>query len=222
MNLHVPALLKPEELQKIQQLIEKSEFIDGRTTASQAAKAVKNNFQLDADHPNTQEVQQIILDAIQDSPLMHQAFLPKKVRKPLISKYGPGMSYGWHVDSPIMDESLIRTDLAMTLFLNDPNDYEGGELHLNTASGAVQYKLKPGDAIVYPALQVHGVSEVKTGYRLVAVTWIQSAIRQAGQRELLFNLSQVQALLNQKEPNAQHTILLMQCYSNLIRMWAEV
>lgn len=222
MNLPVPALLKPEEVLNIKKLISESEFVDGRSTAGSSARAVKNNFQLEADHDNTKAIQKIILNAIDDSPLIQQAFLPSKVRKPLVSKYESGMSYGWHVDSALMDKPSIRTDLAITVFLNKPDEYEGGELILNTTSGQVQYKMQAGDAIVYPALQVHGVAEVRSGNRLVAVTWMQSAIRRVDQRELLFNLSQVQAMLNQSDPHGQHTTLLMQCYSNLMRMWTEV
>ncbi|MEL7001436.1 MAG: Fe2+-dependent dioxygenase [Bacteroidota bacterium] len=222
MNLHIPSLLKPEELNDIRNLITKSEFIDGRSTAGASARSVKNNFQLDGTNKNTEEIQRTITNAITDSPLIQQAILPAKIRTPLISKYEEGMSYGWHVDSPLMDTEKVRTDLAMTLFLNDPATYEGGELILNTNSGQIPYKLPAGDAIIYPAIQVHGVAEVRRGERVVAVTWLQSAIRNNDQRELLFNLSQVQAMLNQQDPNAQHATLLMQCYSNLIRMWAEV
>ncbi len=222
MNLHIPDLLKPDELNKIHRLIESSEFIDGRSTAGMSAREVKNNYQLDAQNEHTVAAQNIITNAIDDSPLIQQAFLPQKVKKPLISKYETGMSYGWHVDGPLMDKPVVRTDLAMTLFLNNPSDYDGGELFLNTTGGQIQYKLKAGDAVIYPAIQVHGVAEVRRGERLVAVTWIQSAIRNNEQRELLFNISQVQAMLNQTDPNAQHTTLLMQCYSNLTRMWAEV
>ncbi|MEO1050435.1 MAG: Fe2+-dependent dioxygenase [Bacteroidota bacterium] len=222
MHIHVQALLKPEELAQVHELVDQGKFIDGSATASMGAKSVKKNEQLDQNDEATGKVQQIIRDAIDDSPLIQQAFLPNKVRTPLISRYKAGMTYGWHVDSALMDKPGIRTDLAMTVFLNNPTEYEGGELYLQTSAGQIPYKLNAGDAIVYPAVQVHGVAEVRSGHRLAAVTWIQSTIRSNEQRELLFNLSQVQAMLNQKDPNSQEATLLMQCYSNLMRMWVEV
>lgn len=222
MNLQIPELLKPDELKIIHEKVSESQFIDGRSTAGSSARAVKNNFQLDMENENTKSVQKIILSAIDDSPLIQQAFLPQKVKLPLISKYQEGMSYGWHVDAPLMEKPAVRTDLAMTVFLNNPSEYDGGELFLNTSVGQTQHKLNAGDAIIYPAVQVHGVAEVRRGERLVGVTWIQSAIRSNEQRELLFNVSQVQGMLNQVDPNSQQATLLMQCYSNLIRMWAEV
>lgn len=187
-----------------------------------AAKSVKSNLQADPSHQATQEIERIFVNAVSDSPLIQQAFLPSKVRKPLLSKCTEGMGYGWHTDSPLMDKPPIRTDVAMTLFLNDPADYEGGELILVSPSGNLPVKLPAGHCVVYPTTMVHCVDQVRKGERLALVSWLQSEVRSQPQRDVIFNISQVLALLNQKSPNSQEYNMLMQSYSNLVRMWAEV
>lgn len=221
MNIYIPGLLKAEELATVKSLIADSTFEDGRKTASMAAKKVKNNEQLDAEAENSQKVREIVLNAMQDSPLLQQAFLPKKIYPPIVSRYTEGMEYGWHVDGPVMGEDKVRTDLAMTLFLNDPETYEGGELILQNPSGSLQYKLPAGDAIVYPATQLHCVQKITKGERLAVVTWFQSLVRNSSHRELLFQITQIIASLNQKENAAMEADSLMQIYSNLQRMWVE-
>ena len=121
-----------------------------------------------------------------------------------------------------MDEPAIRTDLAMTLFLNDPASYQGGELVLVTPQGNIPVKLPAGHCVIYPTTMVHSVSPTVSGERVAMVTWMQSKIRSQEQRDVVFNLSQVMAVLNQNAPNSQEANMLMQSYSNLVRMWAEV
>lgn len=219
---HIPALLKAEEITAIEKLIDEAAFADGKETASMAAKEVKNNLQLDTSSAAYAQVLAIITSAIHSSPYFQIAAQPKTVHPFIISKYTTGKFYGWHVDSPIMGTPAIRTDLAMTIFLSDPSTYEGGELVIQTASGPVAMKPSKGDAVLYPCQFLHCVTEVKSGERLAAVTWIQSNIQSSEQRQLLFELNQVHAILNQKDKHAPETNLLLQVYSNLFRMWADV
>jgi PKHD-type hydroxylase len=220
---HIPALLKPEEITTLDQLISKADFIDGKATASMAAKEVKNNLQIETNDADTMvQIQSILTNAIQSSPYFQAAAQPKKVHPFIISKYTAGKYYGWHVDSPIMGEPAIRTDLAMTVFLSHPAAYDGGELMIQTAAGNMAVKPAKGDAIVYPCQFLHCVNEIKSGERLAAVTWVQSNIQSTEKRQLLFELNQVHALLQQKDKHAPETNQLLQTYSNLFRMWADV
>lgn len=219
--IQIPALLKSEELSIIQSLVEKATFVDGKITASLAAKNVKNNLQVDATHDTASKVQTILSKALGESPLFQAAAMPQKLYPSIISKYSPSRYYGWHVDSPIMGDPAIRTDLAMTIFLSDPASYTGGELMLQTNAGVVSFKPSKGDAVLYPCQYLHCVNEVKSGERLAIVTWIQSKVKSPERRQILFDLGQVHALLNERDMNAPETILLMQSYSNLFRVWAE-
>lgn len=220
---HIPSLLKPSELAELEQLIAKANFVDGKATASMAAKDVKNNQQIDAGDADTQgKIQEILNGAIQSSPYFQAAAQPKTVHPFIISKYGPGQYYGWHVDSPIMGNPPLRTDLAMTIFLNDTASYTGGELVIQTSSGPAAVKPAKGDAILYPCQYLHCVNEIKNGERIAAVTWVQSNIQSTEQRELLFQINQVHAVLQQRDKHSQEANMLLQSYSNLFRMWADV
>ncbi len=220
--IQIPALLKPEELLRIGELVSSIEFIDGKATAGMSAKSVKNNLQAAENNKSLYQVQEIVQNALATSPLFNIAALPKKIYPPLVSKYTTGQYYGWHVDSPIMGEEPIRTDMAMTIFLSDPSTYEGGELILQTASGNVVFKPAKGDAVLYPCQYLHCVNEVKTGERVAVVTWVQSNVASPEQRQILFDLNQVHALLYQKDMHSPEANLLLQTHSNLFRMWADV
>lgn len=219
---HIPALLRKEELVMLEQLVQQARFVDGKATASMAAKEVKNNSQVDASDAALNAIQDILNKAIQTSPYFNVAAQPRKVYPFIISKYEPGQYYGWHVDSPIMGEPMLRTDIAMTIFLSDPDTYEGGELLIQTSFGPVPLKPAKGDAILYPCQFLHCVNEVKKGERLAAVTWIQSNIQSTEQRQILFELNQVQAVIQQKDKHSPEANQLLQTYSNLFRMWADV
>lgn len=224
--LTVPGLLKPMELDLINRLISSAHFEDGAATATDAAKSVKRNLQLPKNGSlEKQQIDAVVMHAIAQSPLIQNALMPTRILPPIISKYEPGMHYGMHVDSPIMGDQqvgAIRTDVGMTLFLSEPGSYEGGELAILTQSNELRYKLNPGDAIIYPTTQVHGVLPVTSGVRLAAVTWMQCAVRNAQQRELLFQLKAVQAVMEKQNPRGDENLLLLQVHSNLVRMWAEM
>ncbi len=224
--LTVPGLLKPMELDMIDRLLAGANFEDGTSTATDAAKQVKRNLQL----PKTgslekQQTDAIVMNAIAQSPLIQAALMPTRVMPPIISKYESGMHYGMHVDSPIMGDQqvgAIRTDVGMTIFLSEPSSYEGGELSVQTQTGEVRYKLNRGDAIIYPTTQIHGVLPVSEGIRLAAVTWMQCAVRDIQQREMVFQLKTLQTMMERQNPHGQENLVLLQIYSNLIRMWAEL
>ena len=220
--LHIPALLKAEEIAEIENLAADANFVDGKLTASLGAKDVKNNWQMDADGETLGEIRAILDNAIKQSPLFNIAALPKTVYPFIISKHTMGNFYGWHVDSPMMGEPPIRTDLAMTIFLSDPSTYEGGELILQAESGTTAFKPDKGDAVLYPCQYLHCVNEVKTGARLAAITWIQSNVKNPEQRQILFQLNQVHGSLYAQAPHAPETNLLLQTHSNLFRMWADL
>jgi PKHD-type hydroxylase len=224
MLLHVPGILSPETLQKVDSLLPSLKFIDGRSTATGAAKEVKNNLQVSKDAHNAHpEVQQLIGMAIVSNPLVQQAVMPIKILPPLISKYEPGMHYGWHTDSPLMGEEFtIRVDVSITVFLNNPTEYEGGELVIHSPGGYLNYKLQRGDAIIYPTTRLHCVNQVASGHRMVAVTWMQCAIKNPEQRELLFQLKATTDAIGAAKSGSTEHLMLMQVYSNLVRMWAEL
>jgi PKHD-type hydroxylase len=220
---HIPGILKPAELEELDRLIPQLDFADGRATATMAAKEVKNNLQAEAGGKEyLQQVCNMVGNAIGSSPYFNAVAQPKKTHPVIISKYTPGKFYGWHVDSPIMGDPPIRTDLAMTIFLSDPATYEGGELMIQTATGPAAVKPAKGDAILYPCQFLHCVNEIRSGERLAAVTWIQSNIQSPEQRQLLFELNQVHALISRRDAHSPEAMQLLQTYSNLFRMWADV
>ncbi len=220
--LHIPALLKQEELLAIDQHIAATSFVDGKLTAGLAAKEVKNNLQLEEGNDALTNIQSIISYALKTSPLFNIAALPKVINPVLVSKYTNGKYYGWHVDSPMMGSPAIRTDLAMTIFLSDPATYEGGELLIQVGNQVSSFKPAKGDAVIYPCQFLHCVNEIKSGERIAAVTWIQSNVKDPEQREILFQLNQIHGSLYQQAPHAMETNLLLQTHSNLFRMWADV
>ena len=222
--LHVPNLLSKELLEQIDALMANANYVDGRATASLKAKEVKQNMQIDhRDQTSLPMLQNLVLHAIYNNLRVQQVVFPKYTYPPVFSKYDEAMTYGWHTDGPIMgDQMPLRTDIAMTCFLSDPDSYEGGELEIQSPTGLQKYKLAKGDAIFYPTTQIHRVAPVTKGTRLVCVSWMQSLIREAQNREILTTLNDVHHNLIQEnihDPNAEQ---LLQVYSNLMRKWAEL
>jgi len=217
--LQIPNLIELHELDQILTLSDSATYEDGRLTASSVARDVKDNLQLNTQSQSYMAIQQIILNALNRNTLFRNAVLPQQVYPCLISKYQKGMKYGWHVDSPIMG-NMLRTDVAMTIFLNNADEYEGGELELQSPTGTVQFKLNRGEAVCYPCTQVHRVNEVTGGERRVAVTWIQSIVKAPEQRKMLFDVYQVTEGLRAKNITGDEFSILQQHYSNLLRMWA--
>ena len=222
--LSIPQFISLDHINEIDQLVPLIEFEDGKSTATGAAKLAKNNLQATKQqNPARQRVQEIIFNTLAQSPLVQMAFMPKAILPPTISKYTPGMEYGWHTDSPIMTNGqTIRVDLSITVFLSNPGSYTGGELVIHTPTGFTPFKGNKGDAIIYPTTKLHCVNPVTSGERIAAVTWIQSFIKDTEQREMIFQLKSVQESVALQNPQSTENLLLLQIYSNMVRMWAEV
>jgi len=220
---HLPGLLNAEMLAAVHQLLANAPFADGRLTATDAAREVKRNLQVDVnDRSVMPQLQQVIGMALMQEPKFQVELYAARVYPFLFSKCEPGMGYGWHVDSPVMGNPPVRTDLAMTIFLSDPSTYEGGELVIRTDKGETSYKPAMGDAIVYPCQYVHCVNDVRSGVRVAAVSWIQCSVRSMEQRLLLSDLKRTHSLLSAKDAQSPETQGVLQAWSNLLRMWAEV
>ena len=216
-------LLSSTQLEAIDGLLSNGQFIDGKSTARSTAKEVKNNLQLNLQQQHIiQPLQNILLQAFNQNLTFQQLVMPKTIHAPLFSVYQKNMHYGWHVDSPLMGYPPVRTDVAMTVFLEQPELYEGGELEIQLPSGNKLFKLAKGDAVCYPCQYVHRVREVSSGQRQAAVTWIQSVVRNTEQRAILAQLWNMHQELSHKPeaPNENNTVL--QVYSNLMRMWSDV
>jgi PKHD-type hydroxylase len=217
----IPGILGADDLSVARDLFETVAGTDGRATAGYRAREVKNNLQL-APNPDTQPVYDRIRNAILDNATFRSVAIPRYVRTPLLSEYSAGMEYGYHTDAAHMGKtSPIRTDLSMTLFLSDPDAYEGGDLVIRSAMGETAIKLDAGDAVVYPTVFLHRVNRVESGVRRVAVTWIQSWVRSAEQRQILHDLERCKLLANGRASQAEDTQLLYMTHANLLRMWSE-
>ncbi|MCB1723508.1 MAG: Fe2+-dependent dioxygenase [Gammaproteobacteria bacterium] len=223
MLLQIPDLLNSAQLNKLHELLAGARFVDGRLTAGMAASKVKDNQELAPEPELLQRLYRIVMASVGHNARFRSAALPVKVADFIFARYQPGMRYGDHVDDPIMGQGpRFRTDVSMTIFLNDPDSYDGGELVIRTPFGEQQVKLPAGHAVVYPSASVHRVAEVTRGERLVALTWIQSFVRDAARRELLFELDQAREHLLRSEPDSDVTKNIDRSYVNLLRMWAEV
>jgi PKHD-type hydroxylase len=219
----IPQVLSPEELAIIQDALTDAEFEDGKLTAGSAIRSIKHNLQLKRDVPDRAALDELIVAALLRHPLFQSLAIPKRVSAPLFGRYEPGMHYGPHVDAPISTgNSPIRTDLSITLFLNPPEAYDGGELTIESPGGPRRIKLPAGDAILYPATSLHQVEPVTRGRRLVAVTWAQSYVRDPDYRAILHDLNAVAASLTESHPNSIELTLIAKAHANLLRKTAEV
>lgn len=222
MILCIDHVLTSEQLDKIHCILKNAEFVDGKLTAGTYAKTVKNNYQLKGETDAARKAKKIVHDAIAHNPLFEASIFPKTIRPILFSRYEPGMSYGWHTDNAIMgNRELMRSDVSLTLFLSDPNTYQGGELVIDTSLGEQSFKLPPGSMIVYPSTFLHQVTEVTQGIRFAAVTWVQSLIRDIQQREILFELGTVRESIFKQYGKTVEFDLLCKTHANLLRQWVE-
>lgn len=219
----IPDVLDLTELRRIRALVDESRFVDGKTTAGYRAKRVKANEQLAKGDEAADEARDLVLTCLNRNPRFKQVSIPRTVQRPLISRYGPGMTYGRHVDDALMGGQVrVRTDLSVTVFLNAPDDYDGGELMIESAFDEQAVKLPAGAAVLYPSGALHRVAEVTRGERLAAVTWVQSFVRDPVKRELLTDLNEVCQFLSKQSPDLKPTDLAYKSYSNLLRMWSEL
>lgn len=217
----IPELINQEQVAEIRASIGADGFIDGRKTAGARAARVKKNEQLGANAPDKKAVQAKIVAALEGDGRFRRFAFPAKINRPLISRYRAGMSYGLHVDNALMDKGAVRSDLSATVFLSEPEEYEGGELEIFSGYGPVKIKLPAGSAVVYPSSTLHRVTEVTNGERLAAVTWVQSQVRDPARREVLQDLDRAREKLSKDAPGAEETDRAHRAYANLLRMWAE-
>ena len=224
MLLAIPGVLNAAQLDKIRESLAEAHFVDGRLTAGRAAARVKNNEELEPDPRIHQRITRIAMSALGHNADFRNAALPHRMADFIVARYQPGMTYGDHVDDPIMGNAgpRFRSDVSMTLFLNPPESYDGGELVIRSAFGDRHVKLAAGDAVVYPSSSVHQVAPVMRGERLVILTWIQSYVRDAARRELLYGLNLAREKLLQSAPEADETAQVNAAYLNLIRMWSDI
>ena len=224
MMLHIPAVLDPNQLDTVRKLLTDAKFVDGKLSAGAAAQRVKHNQELDKGARQMDILNNIVMNGLVQHPVYRAGALPLRVAAPYYARYAPGMRYGDHVDDPIMgsDGALYRSDLSITVFLNEPSAYDGGELVVNTPFGEQLVKLPAGDAVMYPSSSLHRVAEVTRGERLVAVTWLQSLVRDPARRELLHELNSVRERLLAAAPDSEDARLINKTYVNLVRMWGDL
>ncbi|MBP7365953.1 MAG: Fe2+-dependent dioxygenase [Pseudoxanthomonas sp.] len=222
MILTLPELVTPDELALIKQKIATVPFIEGKATAGELLKSVKNNQQIPWNHPVMKEITDLVMRALGRCDAFMSLAQPRRLAAMLVSRYEPGMAYGAHVDAPIMGEpNHVRSDVSFTLFLNEPDTYQGGELAFENGSGETAFKLPARSAICYPTGQLHRVRPVEHGERLAVVGWVQSLVREPAIRELLHDLSEARELLVGQEGAGRAVELLTKSYSNLLRRNAE-
>lgn len=224
MLLHLREVLKKDELMLVHEWLARASFVDGRLSAGAAAKRVKNNEELDGRAAGLERLNDLVMGALTRHPVYRGGALPLHAATPSYTRYRPGMSYGEHLDDPIMgaDGVRYRSDIAVTLFLNSPEAYGAGELVVRTAFGDQSAKLPAGDAVLYPAGSLHRVNPVTQGERVVAITWVQSLVRDPVQRELLYGLNAAREKLLKDAPDAVETAQVNAAYLNLIRMWSDI
>ncbi|HZO38859.1 MAG TPA: Fe2+-dependent dioxygenase [Methylomirabilota bacterium] len=225
MLLHLPQVLTEAQVARCRELMERAKWVDGRVTAGHQSAKAKHNLQIAEGTPEAREMGEMIVLALERNRLFVSAALPQRVFPPLFNRYEPGMNFGAHVDNAVRQVTgtplRIRTDLSMTLFLTRPEDYDGGELVVEDTYGAHSVKLPAGDAILYPGTSLHRVNPVTRGVRLASFFWIQSMIRDDGQRTVLFDLDMAINQVAEAIPEHRAVIALTSCYHNLLRGWAE-
>ncbi|MGB5179409.1 MAG: Fe2+-dependent dioxygenase [Gammaproteobacteria bacterium] len=224
MLTHIRGILDQHELATVHRLIAAGTFQDGSVSAGMAARRVKHNDELALDPVQMSDLNNLVMGKLVKHPVYRSAAMPLKIAAPYYARYTAGMSYGDHVDDPIMGQGseLYRSDVSITIFLNSPDDYDGGELVIQTAFGEQQVKLPGGDAVIYPSSSLHRVAEVSRGERLVAVSWIQSLVREPEKRALLHEMNLARETLLHEQPDAGVSAQVNHAYINLVRMWSAI
>ena len=224
MLIAIPEVLNKEELAVVHEFISRAQFVDGKLSAGSEAIDVKNNLEMQTTNRDMAQLNNLVMGNLVKHPVYLNAAMPAKIAAPFYARYSKGMQYGNHIDDPIMGPAgqRYRTDLSITVFLNEPEEYDGGELVVQTAFGEQRVNLIAGNAVMYPSGSTHRGDEVTRGERIVAVTWLQSMVRDPSQRELLYKLSQARDILLDTSKGKQETELVSNAYINLVRMWSDV
>ena len=225
MMLHIPAVLTRDQVATMRAQLDQSGWVDGRATVGQQGAQVKRNRQLPETAPLARELGQLVLAALAANPLFFAAALPLRIVPPLFNRYGVGEAYGAHVDGAVRQVPgsplPLRTDVSATLFLSEPEEYDGGELVVMDMYGAHEVKLAAGDLVVYPSSSVHKVEPVTRGERVCSFFWVQSMVRDDARRAVLLDLDQTIQRLRTRLGDCDDTIALTSHYHNLLRQWAE-
>lgn len=227
MLLCIPEVLSKAEVAEFRAALKDANWVDGRSTAGTQAAAIKKNRQVSTDCRIGAALGAKILKALSQQPLFISAALPKTFLPPMFNAYAGGETFGTHVDNAIRvipaTGERLRTDLSMTLFLSEPEEYEGGELTVETEYGAQAVKLPAGDLVLYPSTSLHHVTPVTEGERVSSFFWLQSMIRDDGERTMLFDLDQtIQTISAARGADDPDAVRLTGIYHNLIRKWAEL
>lgn len=224
---HIPNVLTKEQVAEFRKLMEAADWVGGKITAGTLSASVKRNQQLSESDPLTHQLSALVMDAIWKNPTFQAAALPKQMIPPLFNRYDEHESFGFHVDNSIRrirgTNERLRTDLSCTVFLSEPDEYEGGDLVVEDTYGYHEVKLPAGDMILYPSTSLHEVTAVTSGCRIASFFWVQSMVRDDADRHMLFNLDQtVQNLRMQLGDQHEEVIKLTNLYHNLMRKWAEL
>ena len=224
MLLEIPAVLTRDELAHINGRLATLQFIDGAATAGDQAVSAKRNLELPP-IPEWQELSQTVAGALMRCSSFVQATLPKRLMNPMFNRYDVGMEYGSHTDISIMDighpTMATRTDVSMTVFLSDPDSYDGGELVIATSAGENRLKPTAGSAVIYPSGNLHWVEKVTRGSRFAAVSWAQSYVRSAEHRSILFELDGATELARGNDDGGAQADILLSLYHKLLRLWSD-
>ncbi|KAB0654768.1 Fe2+-dependent dioxygenase [Acinetobacter bohemicus] len=224
---HIPNVLSKEQVAEFRQMMETANWVGGKVTAGTLSASVKQNQQLSEQDPLTHHLSELVIQAIWKHPVFQAAALPCQIIPPLFNRYDEHESFGFHVDNSIRlirgTAQQMRTDLSCTLFLSEPEEYEGGDLVIEDTYGYHEVKLPAGDIVLYPATSLHEVSSIISGTRFASFFWVQSMIRDDAERHMLFNLDQsIQSLRMQLGDQHEEVVKLTNLYHNLMRKWAEL
>lgn len=227
MLLHIPQVFTKDEVKALRERLDAGPWADGNMTSGHQSATAKRNLQLPEDSIEAREVSALVVQALNANPMFVSAALPHTVFPPLFNRYEGGGEFGTHVDNAIRQQRggalRIRSDLSATLFLSEPDDYDGGELVIEEMYGPQTVKLPAGDLVLYPSKSLHRVTPVTRGARVSSFMWLQSLIRDDADRETLFRLDvAIQRVAAEKGPKDQAAIELTAVYHNLMRRWAEV
>lgn len=226
MLLQIPNVLTTPQVREARALLDAAEWVDGRVTAGHQSARAKDNEQIPENHPAARQIGETIVTALARNPLFRSAALPLHVFPPLFNRYTGGQSFGSHVDNAVRQVAgtghQLRTDLSATLFLSEPDEYDGGELVIEDTFGVQSVKLAAGSMILYPASSLHHVRPVTRGARVSSFFWIQSMVRDDGERTLLFDLDLSIQRLGADHPDHASLLQLTGVYHNLLRRWADL
>ncbi len=225
MLLQIPNVLSAAQVAECREALEAAEWGDGKATAGYLSQRVKDNVQLPEGHPLARRLGGLILDALDRNQLFISAALPLKVVPPLFNRYAGGQSYGGHIDGAVRPvfgtPHRVRTDLSATLFLSMPEDYDGGELVIESGFGSQRIKLAAGDMVLYPGTSVHRVEPVTRGVRLAAFFWIQSMVRDEAKRDILFQLDTALQQIGRDVGDHPSLVQIAGAYHNMLRLWSD-